>query len=685
MLSGLEIFEDIPDKNISHCSRKLSVNSAFGCSSKYPSSTAEVLISENTENLYKSLKESASLRIVVIPLSIFVNKDAVSFLKSSEKIAGLFVFSPNFPTSNNFDPLPFSENTACPNGNFTFYNNTQRQCNVIPSWNPPATEYGFTSWPFPVVLADGNCFNTYNVKPIDDTRCFMEIRNYMSAVNSTQTCYNREVLLSYRLDVMLQFILNPPPTFCNQIGGMNTVLRARAVTKSPQAEENDPTVLVLSRVDALSMFDRRATSGLSVLPAVSVLISAAVHLLNQPDVKAGRLRKNLLFALLDNEALSFMGSQRFLFDLSQGHIAQASGSPIKSIESVIELTGVGLPKYEDKSIYYLLSDIEIAKQVSSIFLLLQCKQFYHFQTENVTSAIWKSLNDSAASQGGQVVLLNGSVPGPEPMLLPPSVSTQALLTYYDMQGVPLSHTVISDRPGRSPYADEWIDSFLDKKWPPTPEAGEHLLQLANVLADALHRLITKDSKPIPQPISGLKPAELMHCFLHNPGCELLRLTYEPVDGHGWRVSHIAARLLMGLTGERLKECPPSKDYGSYTYLYGCESLILCRSLRNSLDYNGTNWCYKSLMETSTSFFFLEGGAVASPGWVRSALYENKRYVRLFRSSSPHEDGVSLALGILLTALIGSVAYVLRRFSAHIFVKPYDVIPDNQVVLPVNVM
>uniref|UniRef100_A0A5K3EI60 Nicastrin n=1 Tax=Mesocestoides corti TaxID=53468 RepID=A0A5K3EI60_MESCO len=369
-----------------------------------------------------------------------------------------------------------------------------------------------------------------------------------------------------------------------------------------------------------------------------------------------------------------MGSQRFLFDLSQGHIAQASGSPIKSIESVIELTGVGLPKYEDKSIYYLLSDIEIAKQ-----------------TENVTSAIWKSLNDSAASQGGQVVLLNGSVPGPEPMLLPPSVSTQALLTYYDMQGVPLSHTVISDRPGRSPYADEWIDSFLDKKWPPTPEAGEHLLQLANVLADALHRLITKDSKPIPQPISGLKPAELMHCFLHNPGCELLRLhlepdivkfllsingpipmqTYEPVDGHGWRVSHIAARLLMGLTGERLKECPPSKDYGSYTYLYGY--------------YNGTNWCYKSLMETSTSFFFLEGGAVASPGWVRSALYENKRYVRLFRSSSPHEDGVSLALGILLTALIGSVAYVLRRFSAHIFVKPYDVIPDNQVVLPVNVM
>ena len=47
-------------------------------------------------------------------------------------------------------------------------------------------------------------------------------------------------------------------------------------------------------------------------------------------------------------------------------------------------------------------------------------------------------------------------------------------------------------------------------------------------------------------------------------------TYEPVDGHNWRVSHVVSRVLMGLTGERLKECPTSENYGAFTYMYGCE-------------------------------------------------------------------------------------------------------------------
>lgn len=47
-------------------------------------------------------------------------------------------------------------------------------------------------------------------------------------------------------------------------------------------------------------------------------------------------------------------------------------------------------------------------------------------------------------------------------------------------------------------------------------------------------------------------------------------TYEPVDGHSWRVSHVVSHLLMGLTGHRLKECPSSKDYGAFTYMYGCK-------------------------------------------------------------------------------------------------------------------
>lgn len=88
-------------------------------------------------------------------------------------------------------------------------------------------------------------------------------------------------------------------------------------------------------------------------------------------MQAGNLRKNLLFVLLDNEALNFMGSQRFLFDLTHGRLARTSGHPlnVESIESIIELVGVGVPQ-EDASnnpIYYLLSDPNVTQHVSSVY------------------------------------------------------------------------------------------------------------------------------------------------------------------------------------------------------------------------------------------------------------------------------------------------------------------------------
>nr|VZH97093.1 unnamed protein product [Spirometra erinaceieuropaei] len=40
----------------------------------------------------------------------------------------------------------------------------------------------------------------FNVNSTDDTRCSMEISNFMSGIQSSQTCYYRENLLTYRLE-----------------------------------------------------------------------------------------------------------------------------------------------------------------------------------------------------------------------------------------------------------------------------------------------------------------------------------------------------------------------------------------------------------------------------------------------------------------------------------------------------
>lgn len=77
------------------------------------------------------------------------------------------------------------------------------------------------------------------------------------------------------------------------------------------------------------------------------------------------------------------------------------------------------------------------------------------------------------------------------------------------------------------------------------------------------------------------------------------------------------------------------------------------------------------METVTSFFFLEDGAVAAPGWVRSVPFQNQRFVRLFRSAPPSNDKLALALGIVLTAITAPIALLVRTFSDRIFVRTYD--------------
>lgn len=148
-----ELFYEVPDRNISHCSRKLNVSSEIGCSSKYPYSSGKILVADNASFLLDSLRNHPYVHIVVIPLKLFVNQSITKFLRESQNVAGMLVFSPNFPSSGKFDRPKFSENSLCPNGNLNFYNDTARQCNVNPKWNPPASNYAMISWPFPVVFA----------------------------------------------------------------------------------------------------------------------------------------------------------------------------------------------------------------------------------------------------------------------------------------------------------------------------------------------------------------------------------------------------------------------------------------------------------------------------------------------------------------------------------------------------
>ncbi|VDN13881.1 unnamed protein product [Dibothriocephalus latus] len=137
--------------------------------------------------------------------------------------------------------------------------------------------------------------------------------------------------------------------------------------------------------------------------------------------------------------------------------------------------------------------------------------------------------------------------------------------------------------------------------------------------------------------------------------------YTPIGGREWRVSHVVARLLMGLTGKRHEKCPPAEEYGAYTYMYGF--------------FNGSQWCYQSLIDASTSFFFLDGNRVAAPGWARSSTFENTRYVRMYRSASDSLDNWSIALGTILTLCTAVVGIVAQVYNKQLFPRQHD--PSHQ--------
>ncbi len=117
----------------------------------------------------------------------------------------------------------------------------------------------------------------FNDHPKDDTRLHMEIRNFMAGVNSSETCYSREVLMSYRLGNTMHL--------CNQLGGVNFMLRGLNTTGLSERNPNS-TLLVTTRMDSLSMFDDLASSSMGVLPGVTVLLSVVNHLWNTPLFKA---------------------------------------------------------------------------------------------------------------------------------------------------------------------------------------------------------------------------------------------------------------------------------------------------------------------------------------------------------------------------------------------------------------
>ncbi|CAH8572816.1 unnamed protein product [Dicrocoelium dendriticum] len=637
---------------------QLNVTHQVGCSSRSGGNAGVVLFVTDASSLLAFLTmDNAPETALVMEYELFTNATLMAEIRSHPSlVAGIVVFSP--AVRENHTILPFSESSTCPNSLYGYYG-PGKQCNVTPPWNVYGVEYSAFHWPFPVVLVHdphgeikteiASCFRKFNMNPKDDTRCSIEISNYMSAVQSVVTCTRRQKL-------MASLISETNPTYCDELTGINIVLSATNTSVARNVSgvgdgigrAANSSLLILTRMDSRSMFERSGFASQGALPAIAVLVSTAVHLMRQPSIKNLEVNKDLFFAFLDNEAYDFLGSTRLDYDLQKQLLANYMGIALgwEHLHSIIELGEIGLPSKDSTWMYSLLTENEIYQS-----------------TRSITDYLMDQLQNASRDMG-QITFTRPEFPSYT--LLPPTVSVQNLLARAPR---PIPHVVLFDHVG-SPLRDPNFESFLDVRWPPVgaPDADDALLGVANTLSDAIHRIITVDAKPVPARISSPTPGELMDCFVNNPNCSLFRpfltpsdiqflvdlgtpipgQSYLPLNKHELKISHIVNVLLMGLTGERTAttDCPPQKVDDPYVYFMGY--------------YNGSEQCYRTLLDLASRFVLSSGGIPTAPGWMKSRTVSGARYVRWYRSASPIIDGFGIALGVILSILTGSCAFLLRN-------------------------
>ncbi|KAF7254984.1 hypothetical protein EG68_07705 [Paragonimus skrjabini miyazakii] len=635
------IYNHIPSHYVSHCTRKLNATQQIGCSSRPGGSSGMVRFVNSTEDLVSFVlhTDQHPETVLVMDYDLFTNSSLMDVVRlNSVFVTGMLVFSPIGDSRQ--ATLSFSESSTCPNALYGLYS-IEQQCNVTPAWNPYGTDYSSLDWPFPVALIQTNnlrvkfdlldCYQKFNVNPVDDTRCAVEIYNFMSAVGSSETCVRRQQLMSLQ-------IFESPLIYCDELTGLNIVLGATNTTVAPQPttlnqsteRSANSSILILTRLDSRSMFERSGFASTGTLASVAVLISVAVHLVKQPAFKNLDLKRDVFFVFLDNEAYDFLGSRRLNYDLHTQALARYTKFPLKwdHVESMIEVGEIGLPISESTPRYFMLSDRDI-----------------YMQTKQPTDDLVATLL-AASQRFNETTFVR---PSEAINLLPPTASIQSLLSDAPH---PKPHLVLSDHAG-PPLRNKHFESFLDIQWPPEDDmnADRSLLAFANTFSDAIHRF--------------LNPADVD--FFVSLEAPIPAQSYLPLNKRELKLSHIVNVLLMGLTGDRTEtaNCPVEDvDKEASVYLMGY--------------YNGSEQCYRTLLDLASKFFFISDNTVVPPAWTRSRLVVGSQYVRWYRTASATVDGFSVTVGLFFILLTGCCALLLRdKLNVQISVpQPTNTLQTN---------
>ncbi|XP_043290145.1 nicastrin [Venturia canescens] len=613
-----KIYMSIDD--VAVCFRRHNGTHQFGCSSSRSGSVGVIHLIEDANDI-KWLEDNgvAGPYTVVLPFSLFT-RSILKRLEATNNIHGVLLAK----NSSLSIPMEYSPEDSCPNR----YGGV-KGCDDKEPWNPVGSSLLMEDWPFPMFYLQNEtlleeikaCYFKHNAhdmdKQLERSLCALEMKSFMHAAVSSESCLRRGTHL---------WNFNPPQ-FCDPLGDLNIHWPL-----GPLTDREESVILVIARLDAISMFDGLVPGGNSAVTGLVTLLATA-HYMSTLNATIGKT--NVLFSLLNGEAFDYIGSGRLTYDLKQGTFNAIGGKSLTldRIAAVIELGQLG--------------------EADKLYLHAN-----NYKGNELIDSLQKSLSLENST-------LEGSVP--------PSSIQSFLATKRNLTAV-----VISNH-GKK-FTNKYYHSLLDDARSagfngsdPANKLTSTLTNLAIKLGDLLYYNVTGKKSPTTEikPVQD-RVAEMLSCYLVSANCSLFRAAISPGSKLADQVlslyvgvtrspnvaTSLTGQLLVSLTGIKLPNMTASEcSENRFSWMGGSNFTGLC--INSTVNYTAA---------VSPAFIIndydMKSGQYST--WTESVW--SLLSVRMFLKPSPATERLSIILGSTVASLSFLIVWFINSRSDMLFEK-----------------
>ncbi|KAK9823947.1 hypothetical protein WJX72_006597 [[Myrmecia] bisecta] len=193
------------------------------------------------------------------------------------------------------------------------------------AWNPGGNGLSYQSFDFPIFLMDNDTSQAaYTRAVINADQVFLGALHWGELDSSMLAQHNASACLAAQ--------------HCYPLGGHSVWAALPPLQQAQPAAASQPVIMVVAQMDTTAFFHDAAVGADQPLSGLIAMLAAA-EILGNSTAAAGYSRQ-LVFAAVNGEPWGYMGSKRFLWELSRGERSTA-GLSLNRIEQVVELGQLG--------------------------------------------------------------------------------------------------------------------------------------------------------------------------------------------------------------------------------------------------------------------------------------------------------------------------------------------------------